>query len=108
MKIPTAQYGKAWQNVLFTHFHDILTGSCVQDAREHAMGLYADALAVANTQRANAMRALAAQIDTSMFPVDTDLSQTQAEGAGPGYGIELLSVPVLPWQTAQVVSRRRG
>ncbi len=88
-----AQYQKAWQDVLFTHFHDILTGSCVQDSREHAMGLYSESLAVANTNRANAMRAIAAQIDTSRFLTGEDISQTQAEGAGPGFGIETLSVP---------------
>src|SRR5699024_8456962 len=26
-------FRKAWQDVLFTHFHDIITGSCVQDTR---------------------------------------------------------------------------
>ncbi len=88
-----AQYERAWRNVLFTHFHDILTGSCVQDSREHAMGLFSEALAVANTNRANAMRAIAAQIDTSAFRTDEDLSQTQAEGAGPGFGSETFSVP---------------
>ena len=88
-----AQYERAWRNVLFTHFHDILTGSCVQDSREHAMGLFSEALAVANTNRANAMRAIAAQIDTSAFQTDEDLSQTQSEGAGPGFGSESFSVP---------------
>ena len=88
-----AQYERAWQNVLFTHFHDILTGSCVQDSREHAMGLFSEALAVANTNRANAMRAIASHIDTSAFLTDEDLSQTQAEGAGPGFGSETFSVP---------------
>ena len=82
------QYRHAWQNVLFTHFHDILTGSCVQESREHAMGLYADAMAVANTQYSNATRMLSEQIDTSMIEVDTDIADTQSEGAGVGYGIE--------------------
>ena len=78
------RYQDAWQNVLFTHFHDILTGSCVQDSREHAMGLYAEAMAVANTARGQAMRALAAQIDSSAFAVEEDLSESQSEGAGVG------------------------
>ncbi|MDY2938298.1 MAG: hypothetical protein SOT28_08340, partial [Fusicatenibacter sp.] len=47
---------KAWRDVLFTHFHDILTGSCVQDSREHAMGLFQTSSATANTQIQNAMR----------------------------------------------------
>ena len=75
-----------WQKVLFTHFHDILTGSCVQDSREHAMGLYQDALAVANTQTGLALSALAAKIDTSAIETQYDPA-SQAEGAGVGYNI---------------------
>lgn len=79
---------KAWQDVLFTHFHDILTGSCVQNSREHAMGLYQTSVATANTQLQNAMRVIAEKIDTSSIPVDIDDYNTQSEGAGVGYGIE--------------------
>ena len=82
------QMKDAWRNVLFTHFHDILTGSCVQDTREHAMGLYQTSMAVANTQLQNAMRAISMKIDTSSIPVDIDGYYSQSEGAGAGYGIE--------------------
>ena len=78
---------RAWQNVLFTHFHDILTGSTVQEAREHAMGLFADTMSIANTLRENATRSIAEIIDTSMIEVDTNICETQSEGAGVGYGI---------------------
>ncbi len=91
---PVRQYEGAWRNVLFTHFHDILTGSCVQDTREHAMGLYSHALAVANTQRSQAMRALADAIDTSALLCDEDISASQSEGAGAGYGLEGFGPPV--------------
>lgn len=79
---------KAWQDLLFTHFHDILTGSCVQDTREHAMGLYQTSMATANTQIQNAMRLIGMNIDTSSIPVDIDAYNSQSEGAGVGYGIE--------------------
>lgn len=88
------QFEDAWQGVLFTHFHDILTGSCVQDSREHAMGQYSHALAVANTQRAQAMRALSAQIHTAGLAKDEDVSASQSEGAGAGYGIGHFSAPM--------------
>lgn len=88
------QMVSAWQNVLFTHFHDILTGSCVQDSREHAMGLYQTSMAVANTQMQNAMRSIALKIDTSSIPVDIDAYNSQSEGAGVGYGVEnFIGVP---------------
>lgn len=79
---------KAWQDVMFTHFHDILTGSCVQDSREHAMGLFQTSMATANTQLQNAMRVIGEQIDTSAILVDIDGYNSQSEGAGAGYGIE--------------------
>jgi len=82
---------RAWQDVLFTHFHDILTGSCVQETREHAVGLYAGALAAANTAREYATRAIADNVDTSMIAVDADIADTLSEGAGVGYGIESFS-----------------
>ena len=81
---------RAWQKVLFTHFHDILTGSCVQDSREHAMGLYQDALAAANSETSFALNALTAAVDTSAVEVQPDPA-SQSEGAGAGYNIERFS-----------------
>ncbi|MDF2540761.1 MAG: Alpha-mannosidase [Herbinix sp.] len=89
------QYEGAWQNVLFTHFHDILTGSCVQESREHAMGLFSHAIAVAGTRAALAMQAIAGKIDTSGIVLEEGLpaqnrAQSQSEGAGAGYGLNHL------------------
>lgn len=80
----------AWQKVLFTHFHDILTGSCVQESREHAMGLYQEALATANTEIGLALSKVAAAIDTSAIQTQKD-PESQAEGAGVGYNVENFS-----------------
>ncbi len=80
-------FQKAWENVLFTHFHDILTGSCVRDTREHAMGLYAESMAHAQTQTANALRVISEQIDTSFLEVE-DIRNSQSEGAGVGFGLD--------------------
>ncbi|MGN1409058.1 MAG: glycoside hydrolase family 38 C-terminal domain-containing protein [Eubacteriales bacterium] len=85
--VHSAAVESAWQKVLFTHFHDILTGSCVQDSREHAMGLFQDALATANTETSLALGKLSAKIDTSMIVTQRD-PNSQAEGAGAGYNIE--------------------
>ena len=97
-RLPKAQFECAWRDVLFTHFHDILTGSCVQDSREHAMGLYQTTAAVTNTQLEKAMAALAGAMNTADMPVLKDAKpwesacaakfDTQSEGAGVGYGIE--------------------
>ena len=92
------QMREAWQNVLFTHFHDILTGSCVQDTREHAMGLFQQTACVTNTQLEKAMLKLAGNIDTASLPVLASVGNwekpvaarysSQSEGAGGGDGIE--------------------
>ncbi|GHU73062.1 alpha-mannosidase [Clostridia bacterium] len=82
-----AMLDDAWRGVLFTHFHDILTGSCVQSSREHAMGLYQHAMAVAQSRQEAAARTLSEAIDTSTIPFDAD-DGTQSEGAGAGYGID--------------------
>ena len=92
-RLPKAQMERAWRDVLFTHFHDILTGSCVQDSREYAMSLYQKTAAVTNTQQEKAMGALARAIDTASMPALKGLPlsgqrDTQSEGAGVGYGIE--------------------
>lgn len=88
------QLTEAWQNILFNHFHDIITGSCVQDSREYALGLYQQSKAVTNTQIQNAMRSIALKIDTSSIPVDIDAYNTRSEGAGVGFGVEnFIGVP---------------
>ena len=105
-RLPKKQVEEAWRDVLFTHFHDILTGSCVQDSREHAMGLYQGVAAVTNTQQAKAMTALARSIDTASLPALKNIRpwetanavryDTQSEGAGVGYGIEnFIGVPAV-------------
>ena len=84
---PTKRLENAWRNTLFTHFHDILTGSCVQESREHAMGLYADVLGHAQHVESSSARAISENVDTSMFLTDPDIQFTQSYGAGVGFGI---------------------
>ncbi len=88
-----AAYEKAWQNTLFTHFHDILTGSCVQDSREYAMGLYQTASAHAETEENLALRNLSDNIDCSAVKLsDEEIKRaSQSEGAGVGYGVNSFS-----------------
>lgn len=85
-----SQFASAWQNVLFTHFHDILTGSCVQDTREHAMGLFSEATAVAESRASLALQGIAGLIDTSDIAVIPQ-GGNQADGAGAGFGVEAFS-----------------
>ena len=82
-------FEKAWQNTLFTHFHDILTGSCVQNSREHAMGLYQEAKAYADTELKYSLSEISKNIDVSFVKRDNEediIANSQSEGAGVGYG----------------------
>jgi len=85
-------FENAWQNTLFTHFHDILPGSCVQDSREYAMGLYQHAMSIANTRSARAMEALAGQIDTSALAGEEETT-FRGEGAGVGFMVTQGNIP---------------
>ena len=87
-------FESAWRNILFNHFHDILPGSGVIDTREHAMGLFQQALANANTEQSKALRNIATKIDTSSLIVtEEDVMQSKSEGAGVGFGIERFRMP---------------
>lgn len=81
------RHEQAWQHVLYAHFHDIITGSCVQDTRENAMGQFSRTLAYAQTQFRNSVEQIAASIDTSSIQTDADIALTQSEGAGCAYNM---------------------
>lgn len=88
-------FAKAWEKVLFNHFHDIIPGSGVVDTREYAMGRYQQAQALATTEQTLALRRIAAQVDTADLGTpradvpawDASRASTE-EGAGVGWGIE--------------------
>ncbi len=108
---PAGRFRQAWQDLLFTHFHDILTGSCVRESREHALGLLAHAMSFTQTAEGNALRVIAEQVDTSMFERDEEIRESQSEGAGVGAGMEygrVYSMNGEPRRYAGVPNPERG
>ncbi len=88
------RFEKAWRNVLFNQFHDILPGSGVIETREYAMGLFQKTMASAGTETARVLRSISARIDTSgLFTGKEDIKSSISEGAGVGYGTESYLVP---------------
>jgi alpha-mannosidase len=105
-RYPSEKLEHAWRKLLFNHFHDIITGSCVRDSRDYAMANYSEVQAVAGTAREKAGLSLAGEIDTSMIPAGPEAGSgtgpeagpgtgsergTRSEGAGAGYGLDAFS-----------------
>jgi len=104
-RYPGSSYKKAWEKVLFNHFHDILPGSGIIETREYAMGQFQQVLAAANTGISQALRNIAAQIDTTNLAgvesgeancdnnEEVNNRNSISEGAGVGYAIYDYGVP---------------
>lgn len=75
---------RAWRNILFNHFHDILPGSGTIETREHALGLFQESLASTNTYANRSMRTIASKIDTTAIPFEI-IPDDISDGAGIGY-----------------------
>jgi len=83
-----AQFSRAWESVMFNHFHDIVTGSGTVDTREYALGQVQRALAVAGTEESLALRRIAALVDTSLLgDPREDARANLSEGGGAAWGV---------------------
>ncbi len=85
-KLPQISLDRAWKNTLFNQFHDILPGSCVVETREAALGYFQDTLGYTNTTSVEALRNIAAEIDTSALPFDDHIEFK--EGGGMGFRLD--------------------
>lgn len=90
---PARRFEEAWRKILFLHFHDILPGSCVHDARTFAHGLFQEAVAIAASAETYALRNLAGRVATADLP-GADVPAPEAlpvhilaSGQGAGAGI---------------------
>lgn len=66
-------FHQAWKNVLFNQFHDILAGTCIEDAYEDARDQYGEAMSIANRGLQSALQALTWKVripaEEGMVPV---------------------------------------
>lgn len=83
-----AYYEKAWENVLFNHFHDILPGSGVIDTREYALGHFQDAMSYVTIGGNASMRYIADKIGTEDIIPEQNGEQLLSEGGGVGFASE--------------------
>jgi len=92
---PSENLEEAWKHLLFDQFHDILPGSGTRDTRHYALGRAQESQAAAGMARTNALRALAARIDTASLRrgfIDNtermfqdEIESGRALGAGVGF-----------------------
>ena len=85
-KMPQISLDAAWKNTMFNQFHDILPGSCVIETKEAALGYFQDTIGYTNTTSVEALRNIAAEIDTSALPFDDRVEVK--EGGGMGYRLD--------------------
>ncbi len=61
---PAAELNKAWKNVLFNQFHDVLDGCCIKEAYDDAAHVSEEALAIADREINFACQQISWNIDT--------------------------------------------
>lgn len=83
---PTRGMQESWIRNCFSQFHDILPGSGVRETREYNQGQFQETAAAAGAATTNALRAIAAQVDTKSVAADgVDTVPGHAAGAGAGF-----------------------
>jgi len=65
---PTDDLGRAWQQILFNQFHDVLPGSAIESAYDDARDQLGEAVAVAKRIIARTHNVIAGQVDIPVEP----------------------------------------
>ena len=108
-KYPAKKLNKAWKNVLFNQFHDIMGGCCVKTAYEDASYLHGEAMSITEQEINAAMQCIAWHIDTlqgeTLPSYKYDLHD---KGQWAIWEHEVLGTPVVvfnihPWSVRQTV-----
>lgn len=108
-KYPAKKLNKAWKNVLFNQFHDIMGGCCVKTAYEDASYLHGEAMSITEQEINAAMQHIAWHIDTlqgeTLPSYKYDLHD---KGQWAIWEHEVLGTPVVvfnihPWPVRQTV-----
>ena len=62
---PQGELQRAWENVLFNQFHDILSGCCIKSAYDDAFYLYGEAMSITERAINRALQAISAKVETA-------------------------------------------
>ena len=61
---PAEELNRAWKNVLFNQFHDIMGGCCIKEAYDNAEMLYGESMAIADRNTNRLLQKISWNIDT--------------------------------------------
>ena len=95
----------SWHNILFNHFHDIITGSGMIETREYAMGMFQRSMGHIDTNANRSMRYIASLIDTSSIQTE-EPADAHSEGGGVGFMVGAPTHYALP-QTERGLGKKR-
>ncbi len=84
------EFQKAWQDVLFNQFHDIMGGCSIKSAYDDALDVYGEALKISGDNLNAALQKISWNIDTmncNEFPLITNLEETLVDMKKRGFPI---------------------
>lgn len=79
---PAEAYGRAWYNVLFNQFHDILGGCSIRGAYEDARFSHGESMAIADREQNFAIQQIGWNIHTVMGDIGDHVTAEEAERIG--------------------------
>lgn len=102
---PAKKLKKAWKNVLFNHFHDIMGGCSIKKAYEDAGYLYGETMSITEQIINFAMQSITKNIDTLQ---GVALPSAKIEKSHRAWEHEIVGVPVIvfnphSWTVKQIV-----
>lgn len=89
---PAKKLKKAWKNVLFNHFHDIMGGCSIKKAYEDAGYLYGETMSITEQIINFAMQSITRKIDTLK---GVELPDARVEKSHRAWEHEIIGVPVI-------------
>lgn len=79
---PVAEYDRAWHNVLFNQFHDILGGCSIREAYEDAGYSHGESMVIADREANFAVQQIGWKINTVMGDIGDHVTAEEAEKMG--------------------------
>ena len=79
---PAAEYDRAWRNVLFNQFHDIMGGCSIREAYADARDSHGESMVIADREANFAMQQIGWKIDTVLGDIGEHVTAEEAERMG--------------------------